>query len=32
LEERIGLDVDGCGGFVEDEDVAGCEEGAGEGD
>lgn len=32
LEQSIGFDVDGCCCFVEDEDVGGGEEGAGEGD
>lgn len=32
MEKGVRLDVDGCRGFVEDEDVGGGEEGAGEGD
>ena len=32
LEEGVGFDVDGGGGFVQDEDVGGGEEGAREGD
>jgi hypothetical protein len=29
LEKRIGLNVNGCCGFVKDEDIGGREEGAG---
>lgn len=32
LEQSVGFDVYGCGGFVEDEDVGGSEEGTREGD
>jgi hypothetical protein len=32
LEERVGLDVYGGGGFVEDKDIRGGEERTGEGD